>query len=126
MTHLHNVGLMLAPWIDAAIDKHGGGENIRWESALMPMQEAPDQPPVPVIVVFVWFPGALINMVINGSFQIRNVLSINEEEIDGLMVEFLRQMREARSQQLAAHQKSIADQVHGQNGKVSPGGLHLL
>ena len=84
-------------WIDDAITKHGQGETILWEHTLMP---GPNMEPL--YTVFVWFPGALIGSALNGSFQLVNVLSIEQQEIDDLIGEVLRQFREARSQQIAS------------------------
>lgn len=84
-------------WVDEGIDLHGQGENILWESGLLagPHSE-------PVFTVFIWFPGAVLSTTLNGSFQIPDPLGVTKKDVLDMMAEFLRQMREARSQQVAA------------------------
>lgn len=107
----HSLTAKIGPWIDSAIDNHANGEKVGWEAGLLPGQHGEA-----VYTVFVWFPGAVLGTSLNGSFQIADPMGITEEDVDKIMVEFLRQFREARSQALAQQNG------HGQSGSA-PSGL---
>jgi hypothetical protein len=93
---MHNITDRITPWIDAAIDEHGLGENILWEGTLLPGADGQ-----PLYTIVVWMPGALLGTVSMGSFQVPDILNFSEEATTEMITEFLRAMREARSQQIA-------------------------
>jgi hypothetical protein len=93
---LHGVTETMGPWINKGIDQHGKGENIRWESALLPSP----QTGAPTYTVVVWLPAAVLGEGLMGSFQINDPLGATEQDVVALMSDFLTQMRAARSQQV--------------------------
>lgn len=97
----------VGPWINDAIAKHGRGENILWGMNLMPGQQGEA-----MAVCFFWVPGAVLGSVVQGSFAIKDPLHITEDEIEETVAEFLRQIREARSQQI--EQESPQRPINGQ------------
>lgn len=92
----HSLTEKIGPWVDAAIDKHGQGENIVWASSL-----TPDQGRNPTFTITVWFPGGILGSTLLGSFQVNDPLGATEEKVSEVMAEFLRQLRENRSRQIA-------------------------
>lgn len=106
----------LAPMLDAAIDKHGQGENIGWETVLMP---GPNQEPL--MLVFLWFPGAMLGTTLNGSFQISNPVGITEEQVDAIIRDGLEAFREARTQQMA--QQALQAPAAPSRGSQTASGL---
>lgn len=107
----HRIGDLIAPWMDQAIDDHGQGENIRWESAMLSNQQGQ-----PTFAIVVWMPGAILGTVVNGSFVLANPMTVTAEDIDKLMAQFLHQMREQRSAQL------VKQNGHRPGGLIVPGG----
>lgn len=110
-----NLTQVIGPWINDAIEQHAHGETVRWETSMMPV-EGPEGP-TPVLFVFLWHPSAMLNGFLTGSFQITNPLRVDPVEVDEMISSLLHQMREARSQQLAAEQQQIVNQ----NGHQSQG-----
>lgn len=86
----------VAPALNAAIKKHGNDEKIAWESGIVP---APDGSAA-VAIIF-WLPGAVLGTYTQGSFTLADPVNIDPASIEQTVAEFLRQLREARSQQLA-------------------------
>lgn len=116
-----NVTEKVGYWIDAAIEEHGQGENILWETSMMP---GPNQEPM--VIVFLWFPGAVLGTTLNGSFPISDPLNITKPDMIEMMSEFLRQMREARSQILAQQATEAAQQsTTPPRGAQTPSGLMI-
>lgn len=112
----HHLTERLTPMLDAAIDTHGHGENIGWESALMsgPQQE-------PIFLVFLWFPGAVLGTAINASFQIGDPVGITAEQVDAIIRDGLEALRQARSQQVA--QQGPQTPAGAPRGSQTPSGL---
>lgn len=109
----------VGPWINDAITEHGQGEDISWEHSLMP---GPDGQPN-LMCVF-WLPGAVVGTFVAGSVMFHTPPGLTAKEVNETVAEFLRQMREARSQQIAKDRAELA----GQNGHTSgqhPSGLIL-
>lgn len=114
-----NITEKVGYWIDAAIEEHGQGENILWEAIVMsgPQQE-------PLFTVFLWFPGALMGTTLNASFQLTDPLHIEKKDISEMMAEFLRHLREARSQILAQQNAAAQQQPPAPPGAPqTPSGL---
>lgn len=87
----------IGPWIDDALHRHGQGENIAWEAALLPTPEGQA-----AFTVFVWFPGAILGTSLTGSFQVGDPLNFTSEQVDAVISDFLEQLRQARSAQAGA------------------------
>jgi hypothetical protein len=88
----------IAPWVDKAIEAHGNGEQVLWESGLVPGQQNV------VLVLLFWLPGLTPDSIIQGSVPIENPIAITEEQIDDILSRFLFEMKQARS-------KALADQM---------------
>ena len=96
-----NLSRMIEPWVNEALDQHANGERVMWDIGLIPMQSHPGAPPEPTTVMVMWVPGAVLDSVITGHCPLPNPLALDEQNTGDLVVQFLRHLREQRSQQLA-------------------------
>lgn len=85
----------IGPWVNDSIARHGQDENILWEPSLMPGQQGEA-----ILICFFWMPGAAIGSTMQGSFAIHDPLGITDAEIDEVVADFLRQMRDARTEEI--------------------------
>lgn len=113
----HSITSRVGPWIDRALDRFGMGDKVAWEPALIPGQPKGE----PTYTVVVWFPGAVLGSVMQGSFQLPDVFGVDEEQITNIISQMLSQFREARSQQIA--QEAPSGSVRLQRGTQTASGL---
>lgn len=92
----HSLTAKIGPWVDAAIDQHGLGENIAWEPALMPGDQGEA-----VYTVCLWFPGAVLGTIMAASFGVNDPLGATEEKVGEVIAEVFRELRERRSRQVS-------------------------
>lgn len=111
----HGLTERIGPWINAAIDNHAQGEKVGWETGLLPGPNGEA-----LFTVFLWFPGAVLGTSLNGSFQIADPMGLTEDELDKIMVEFLRQLREARSQQIEKRSGQSTNGHSPRSGLILP------
>lgn len=102
----------IGPWIDAAIERHGQGEEICWETTIGP---GPDG--APATMVLLWFPGAVLGTVINGSIGLHAPHLLTEAEADEVIAGSLERLRAERSRQIG----SPAANGHRPSGLILPG-----
>lgn len=110
----NRIGDKIAPWVDEAITRHGQGEQIAWELALLP---GPQGQPMPVLMF--WVKGALLGSVVNGSIGLHDPLAIGHDDLVEAVRQFLEQMRQARSEQLQ-QQAPASPHLNG-SGLLLPG-----
>lgn len=87
----------VTPWINAAVEEHGQGEDISWEPSLIPGNNGEA-----VYTIFFWLPGAVLGSVAHGSITIGNPMGLTQEGINGVVAKFLHDLREARSRDIEA------------------------
>lgn len=112
----HHIDSIVGPMLDAALDNHSGDDVVRWQSQLMP---DPKNQGGALLVVFFWVKGLVFGTVVQGSFAIHNPLDITAEDIDSVVGDFLHQIRDARSADVA---QQMPDQPI-QRGQARPSGL---
>lgn len=122
---MSSITAQIAPWIDSALAEHD--EPVLWEGQLMPVPPAPGEQPEPRYVVFVWFPGHLVDTTLNGSFMLENPLTVTEAGIKETITNMLRALREARSQMVAAEAPPDVSQPVSApiRGSQTPSGLYI-
>jgi hypothetical protein len=113
----HHIDGIVGPMLDASLDKHAGTDEVLWQGQLMP---SPQNRGEALYVVFFWVKGHVLGTVVQGSFAIQNPLDINAEDIDEIVADFLRQMREARSADVAS-QMPVEEPI--QRGQARSSGL---
>lgn len=88
-----------APLIEEALKKAGQGEEIAWETGLVPAQ---NNPTAPVLTVFLWMRAPVLGTVINGSIQFADPFNqATQEFVDEQMRTFIEALRKARSEMVA-------------------------
>jgi uncharacterized protein YbjQ (UPF0145 family) len=91
----HRISAKVGPWIDQGFDKYLPGENVVWESGLLPT------PNGLTYAVVVWMPSLVMGEFVQGSFVLHDPVNETAEQMDRTIAEFVRQMKEARSQALS-------------------------
>lgn len=106
----HQVSEKIGPMVNDAITKHAGEEKILWEPQLMPGQQGEA-----MVVCFFWMPGANLGSTMQGSFAITDPIRVTAAEVDQTVADFLREMRTARGDQIAAQAptQSPVDVIRG-------------
>lgn len=111
------------PRIDKALEKHANiGETVVWEFAMVPVQMHPAQPPQYMLHLVFWMPGVVLDTVISSMMAIPDPLNISAEAADEMVLNFLRHLREQKSQALNDAMKEAEGQA-GLNGNGAPSGL---
>ncbi len=109
----HRITVRIEPLMDAALERHRGGDQVSWEMTLLPHPENQ----TPTIALFFWLAGPLLGNHIQGSAMLGNPVTVDDKEIDGIVEAMLGQMREARSQMLS---QSNGQAPHGPSGLIVP------
>lgn len=91
----HRASERMGPWVEEAIHAAAVGEDVVWEGQLMPTPDGGA-----AWGVFVWMKGAVLGTFAQGSFMIHDPIGMTEERTKATVAEFMRQLKEARSQQL--------------------------
>lgn len=110
------------PRIDKALEKHAKtGETVLWEFVVVPTQMHPTQPPQLVLNLMFWMPGVVLNTLVSSMAAIPDPLNLGQDTVDELVGNFLRHLREQRSQTLdAAMAEAEGQRVNG-SGLIIPG-----
>ena len=119
----HQVSEKIGPFVNDAIEKHRGGEKILWEPGLMPGPNGEA-----LVICFFWMPGAVLGTIAQGSFAIHDPLNFTAKDADEVVAQFFREMRAARSGQLAEAGTPIPPQGPApiQRGQQRPSGLFVV
>lgn len=116
----HRISDIITPWVDQALVEICNGEKIVWEGAIMPN---PQDGSASFGLLF-WLPGAVLGSNVQGSCLLSDPLSLDREGVKEVVVEMIRQLREARSQQVdGANPANPGAQPRGQrpSGLLIPG-----
>jgi hypothetical protein len=114
----HRISTTIEPFVDAALNDHALGEDVLWEGSIQP---APDG--TAVFVLCFWLPDVVLGRLLQGSFAIQNPTKIEADEITDVVHDFLRQMHEARSQNLAKETAEVVPPTPLHRGQQTPSGL---
>lgn len=113
----------ITPWMEAAIERHGQGEQVVWEVSMV---LAPDG--LPVVIVSVWLHSGVVGSALPLVITIGNPMLLNAEEIDRAVAGALEEIRRRRSAFLAqqqAQQQAAHDAQSNGHHEAPPQGLVL-
>ena len=102
----------IGPWVEKALDLHGHGEDIFWDTGI-----GPDQHGAPSLILVLWMPSGVVGTSIPMMINVANPLSLDEDTLVGAIGSALERTRQQRTSMLGGHT---------QNGSgPAPSGLYL-
>lgn len=116
MAEAQNVTAMITPWVQAALERHGQGEALWWDTQYL---ATPDSNVVLLIVL--WTPGPVLRTVMNAVRPVQAPSLLTEQSTTEVVRAMLEDLRTARSEALSG---PLPDQ-NGQGVPQGPSGLIL-
>lgn len=107
---------LFAEAVEAAIDRHGEGEEIRWDCSLAPN----DQGGISLVLV-VWLPSGTVGQHLIGSAAFHTPPPVLfPEEVDATVAAFLRDLRAQRTKDLTVATNGAQGPSAGRSGLILP------
>lgn len=107
---------IFAEAVEAAIGKHGQGEEIRWDTQLAPN----DQGGISLVLV-VWLPTGVVGEYLTGSIAFHEPPpAVTAERVDDNVAAFLSGLRAERAKVLTAAQNGHGGPPAGPSGLILP------
>ncbi len=101
--------------VEAALDTHGQGEEIRWDTQLAPN----DQGGISIVLV-VWLPSGTIGEYLMGSIAFHNPPPVAVGDVEANLRPFLDGLRAERTRALSVAQNGAQGPATGRSGLILP------